>query len=151
MARPQLYFPQLQPLYDRIGDLGIPLIRVATGVILMPHGAQKVLEWFGGNREGAAKFFSGLGLEPAMPLVWATGLVELVGGLLLALGLFTRVAGAAIFVVLTVAWYVVHLKSGFFWTRGGIEYPLLWSLVALGFAFAGGGKYSLDERLGKEI
>jgi putative oxidoreductase len=153
MARLQLYFPQLQPLHDRLADYGIPLIRVAAGLTLVPHGMQKIFGMWGGSMEGTARFFSSVGLEPGLPLAYLTGFTELIGGLCLALGLFTRVAGAAVFIMLTVAWYTVHLKNGFFWTRpgGGIEYALLWSLVALGFAFAGGGKYSLDEKLGKEV
>jgi putative oxidoreductase len=152
-TKPQLYFPALQPLYDRVAEYGVPLIRVAAGLILVPHGMQKIFGMWGGNINGTAAFFSKFGIEPALPLAYLVGFTELIGGLLLALGLFTRVAAVAIFVMLTVAWYKVHLVNGFFWTRpgGGIEYALLWSLVALGFAFAGGGKYSLDAKLGKEI
>lgn len=152
-AKPELYIPALQPLYDRVAEYGMPLVRVAAGLILVPHGLQKVFGMWGGNIVNTAGFFAKVGLEPALPLAYFTGLTEIVGGLCLALGLFTRVAGAAIFILLTVAWYKVHLANGFFWSRpgGGIEFALLWSLVALGFAFAGGGKYSLDAKLGKEF
>lgn len=151
--KPQLYVPALQPLYDKVAEYGMPLIRVACGLILVPHGLQKIFGMWGGNIQGTAAFFERVGLVPGLPLAYLTGLTELIGGLALALGLFTRVAGVAIFILLTVAWYKVHLVNGFFWSRpgGGIEFTLLWSLVALGFGLAGGGKYSLDARIGKEF
>jgi len=150
-SRPQPYFPALAPLTDKLSEYAYPLIRIVAGLTLAPHGCQKLFEWFGGNRVGTAALFSKVGLEPAMSLVYLTGSIELIGGLCIALGLFTRAAGAVVFVMLTVAWYKVHLVNGFFWTKLGIEYPLFWSLVMLAFAFGGGGKYSLDEKIGKEI
>jgi putative oxidoreductase len=50
-----------------------------------------------------------------------------------------------------VAVFMVHLGNGFFWTKGGYEYPLLWGIVALGLVFGGSGKLSVEERLGKEF
>jgi putative oxidoreductase len=149
--RLQPYFPALTPLTNSLSGYAYPLIRVIAGAFLMPHGAQKLFEMFGGKTDFYVQFFSKLGLEPALPLVYAAGSVEFFGGLLVALGLFTRFAAAACFVMLTVAWYTVHLTNGFFWTKAGIEYPLLWSLVMLAFVFGGGGKLSLDHKLGKEI
>ena len=72
------------------------------------------------------------------------------GGLLLALGLFTRLSAAAITVLLLVA-LTVHLPNGFFWNEGGIEYPLLWAILTASFVIRGGGAYSLDAAIGKEI
>jgi len=127
------------------------LIRVVTGLFLMPHGAQKLFGAFGGNPEATANFFRKIGIEPAATMVAAVGVVEFFGGLLLALGLLTRPAAAAIFVMLTVSWVKVHLANGFFWTSGGYEYPVLWSIVVLGFAIRGGGEYSIDRQIGKEF
>ena len=149
--RPALYVPGLAPLYARLQDYAYPLIRVITGLCLMPHGAQKLFEWFGGNRAATAGFFSKLGIEPALPLVYLVGAVEFLGGLLLVIGLWTRPAAATVFVVMMVAVFKVHLGNGFFWTKGGYEYPLLWGVVALALAFGGAGRMSLDARLGKEF
>ena len=64
-----------------------PLLRLVTGLLLVPHGAQKLFEWFGGNTAGTAAFFSKFGLEPALQLVYLTGAIEFFGGILLAIGL----------------------------------------------------------------
>ena len=72
------------------------------------------------------------------------------GGLLLALGLATRPVAAVVAVFLATA-ATVHLGAGFFWTGGGWEYPVLWTLLALHFALRGGGRYSLDRAIGREI
>ena len=54
-------------------------------------------------------------------------------------------------IVMAVAVLQVHLGAGFFWTSGGFEYPLLWGVVALAFAIRGGGRYSVDALIGREI
>jgi putative oxidoreductase len=149
---PHPIVPALAPLYARLSHLSYPLIRAATGLILMPHGAQKLFGWFGGyGLEGTGGFFSqSMGLEPG--LFWAAlvGGVEFFGGLFLVLGLLTRPAALAVATVMAVA-ITVHLPNGFFWTSGGYEYPLLWGLVALAIAFKGGAELSLDRALGREF
>ena len=147
----QLYIPALAAHYEKVQGYAYPLIRIITGLCLIPHGAQKLFEWFGGNRTATAGFFSKLGLEPAMPLVYLVGAVEFFGGTLIAIGLLTRPAAVATFIVMMVAVFKVHLGNGFFWIKGGYEYPLLWGVVALGLVFGGSGKLSVDERLGKEF
>lgn len=147
----QLYVPALAPLYEKVQGYAYPLIRIITGLCLIPHGAQKLFEWFGGNRAMTAGFFSKLGMEPAMMLVNLVGAVEFFGGILITIGLLTRPAAVAVFVIMAVAVLKVHLGNGFFWTKGGYEYPLLWGVVALGLAFGGSGKLSVDEKLGKEF
>ncbi len=147
----QLYVPALAPLYQKVEGYAYPLIRIITGLILIPHGAQKLFEMFGGNRAATAGFFSKLGIEPALPLVYLVGTVEFFGGILIMIGLWTRPAAALVFVVMMVAVFKVHLGNGFFWTKGGYEYPLLWGIVALGLVFGGSGRQSVDEKLGKEF
>ncbi len=151
-THPHPIVPALAPLYARLSHLSYPLIRAATGLTLMPHGAQKLFGWFGGyGLEGTGGFFSqSLGLEPG--LFWAAlvGGVEFFGGLFLVLGLLTRPAALAVATVMAVA-ITVHLPNGFFWTSGGYEYPLLWALVALAIAFKGGAELSLDRALGREF
>ena len=80
----------------------------------------------------------------------ALGSLEFFGGILLALGLFTRPLAAAVVVFMAIA-VLHHLPSSFFWPDGGVEYPLLWGVVALSFAVRGGGRYSFDAKLGREI
>jgi putative oxidoreductase len=147
----QPYFPALAPLTAQLSDYAYPLMRFWVGATLAPHGCQKLFEWFGGSRAGVAAIFTKVGIEPALPLTYFVGTCELVCGLLVAFGLFTRAAAAVAFILLSVAWYKVHLVNGFFWTKFGIEYPLLWSVMMLGIAMRGGGRLSLDAKLGKEI
>jgi putative oxidoreductase len=79
------------------------------------------------------------------------GIIEFFGGACLALGFLTRIWAAAIVIFMAVAVIHVHLGNGYFWTKGGVEYPLLWGLVALGFFLYGGGKYSIDRAIGREF
>src|SRR5262245_54188348 len=105
----QLYVPALAPLYAKLEGYAYPLIRIITGLCLIPHGAQKLFEWFGGNREATAGFFAKLGIEPALPLVYLVGTAEFFGGILLLIGFLTRPAAVAIFIVMMVAVFKVHM------------------------------------------
>jgi putative oxidoreductase len=129
------------------------LVRVASGLILMPHGAQKLFGWFGGGGlDGTGQYFEqNLGLAPGLLFAGLAGLTEFVGGLLLALGLLTRLSAAAVSALMAYAVFAVHLPNGFFWTSGGYEYPLLWGLVALAFVVRGGGKASVDHLIGWKV
>jgi len=127
-----------------LSPLADPLVRVAAGLMLVPHGAQKLFGWFGGyGIEATGQFFATkLGIPASLALV--AGVVEFFGGLLLALGLATRPVAALVFGLMAVAVVKVHLPAGFFWTDGGYEYPLLWGIVALSYVIRGGGRYSVD-------
>jgi putative oxidoreductase len=143
--------PALAPITEALCPYAELMVRVAAGLLLVPHGAQKLFGWFGGHGiVGTGEFFaSKLGL-PAFVAVLA-GLIEFVGGLLLAVGLATRAAAALVAGLMAVALVHVHLPKGFFWTEGGYEYPLLWGIVALSFVIRGGGRFSLDALIGREI
>lgn len=143
--------PFLSPIYAALSPLTDPVLRIAAGLFLVPHGAQKLFGWFGGHGLSATgQFFqTKLGLPAGIALV--AGLIEFFGGLALALGLLTRPAAALATGLLLVAAVQVHLGAGFFWTAGGFEYPLLWGIVTLAYAIRGGGRYSIDALIGKEI
>ncbi len=147
----RLIIPALGPLYGSLSGLSYPMVRFFTGLFLMPHGAQKLFGWFGGNIDGTAGFFAKIGLEPALPLAYLVGATEFFGGLFLAIGFLTRPAAAAIAVLMAVAVFKVHLANGFFWNSGGYEYPLFWGLIALALAFRGAGALSLDKAIGREF
>jgi putative oxidoreductase len=66
----RLIIPALAPLYGKLSGLSYPIIRFFTGLMAMPHGAQKLFGWFGGDIQGTAGFFSQIGLEPALPLAY---------------------------------------------------------------------------------
>lgn len=151
--QPRLIIPGLGSLYSGLAPLGYPLIRFFAGLILMPHGAQKLFGLFGGGGVGGtATFFSEqLGLNPGVFWAVLVGGTEFFGGLFIAIGFMTRPAALGVFVLMMVAVFMVHLPNGFFWTQGGYEYPLLWGLVALAIVFRGGGRLSADRALGREF
>ena len=151
-SRNTLIVPALDRVYSATGDLAEAGVRVAAGLFLLPHGLQKLFGWMGGyGLEATGQFFeSQLGFANGLLAALAAGSVETFGGLLLALGLGTRVAAAAIAGLLLVA-ATVHIPAGFFWTNGGWEYPALWAMVALMFVARGGGHFSLDRLIGREI
>lgn len=123
------------------------LLRVALGLLIFPHGAQKLLGLFGGNGFTATTgYFSAQLGVPA----WLTALVvvsEFAGGLLLVVGLLGRVAALAVIADMVGAIALVNFNSGFFWTNGGVEYPLLIIVVALAVVIRGSGAFSVDRVL----
>jgi putative oxidoreductase len=143
--------PAIAPLTQALSPLAEPLLRATTGLLLVPHGAQKLFGWFGGyGIEATGQFFAAkLGLPPALALL--AGLIEFFGGLALAVGLLTRPAAALVAGMMAVAVFGVHLGNGFFWTSGGFEYPLMWGILALSFVVRGGGRFSLDALIGREF
>ena len=143
--------PALRPLTEALSPLAEPLVRATAGLLLLPHGAQKLFGWFGGyGVESTGQFFAAkLGLPPALALI--AGLIEFFGGIALATGLATRFVAGLVFGLMFVAIVQVHLGNGFFWTSGGFEYPLMWGLIALSFVIRGGGRYSLDAVIGHEL
>ncbi len=147
-----MLFPALGRVYAATGGLAEAGLRIAAGLFLVPHGAQKLFGLFGGyGLEATGQFFqTQLGFANGFLAALAAGSVETFGGLLLALGLLTRPAAAAIAALLLVA-MTLHLPNGFFWTAGGWEYPVLWAAVALFFVVKGGGRFSLDRIVGREL
>jgi putative oxidoreductase len=130
-------------------DVGILLLRVTVGLALAAHGSQKVFGWFGGyGPDGTGQFLETLGFRPGRRHALAAGVVELAGGLLLALGFMTPLAAALIASVMVVAAATVHWKNGFFITSGGFEFNLVLGVAALTIAFSGPGALSLDHALG---
>lgn len=150
--RTPLLVPALGRIYAATGDLAEAGLRIAAGLFLVPHGAQKLFGAFGGyGLEATGQFFeTQLGFSNGWLAAFAAGSVETFGGLLLALGLATRAVAAAVAGLLIVA-MTVHLPAGFFWTSGGWEYPALWAAVALYFTAKGGGRFSADRLIGREI
>lgn len=140
--------PFLAPLERALAPYAWPVVRIAAGVMLIPHGWGKL---FGGGLAGTAEAFAGMGLTPAMPLATYIGVLEVFGGLCIALGLLTRFWAAQVVGFMAVAAFYVHWPNGFNWTKGGFEYPLFWGLVALAITFRGGGLLSLDRRIGREL
>lgn len=130
-------------------EIGILLLRLTVGLTLAAHGAQKLFGWFGGpGLEAAGQGLASLGFHPGRRHAFTAGVVEIGGGLLLALGLFTPAAAAIVFSVMFVAAVSAHVRQGFFITNGGYEYTLVLGLAGLATAFTGPGLLSLDALFG---
>ncbi len=130
-------------------SVGLLILRLVVGLTLAAHGAQKLFGWFGGyGIAGTGQFLEQLGFRPGRLHAAQAGIVEGVGGLLLAVGLLTPAAGAALVAVMLVAAVSVHIKGGFFAQGGGYEYTLVLGAAALALAFTGPGPISLDQALG---
>lgn len=145
--RRRLLVPRLGGLYEALAPYSYTLIRVALGLILLPHGFNKL---FLDDAVPTSRNFVAFGW--AYPLAWAyfIGVVEFVGGILLALGLFTRLAALAVTVEMGVISFAV-LWPNWAWGRRGMEYALFMGIVALAIFLRGGGQHSLDQVLAKEV
>ena len=133
-------------------DLGILLLRLTVGLSMAAHGSQKVFGWFGGyGPDGTGRFMEALGFRPGRRHALAAGFAEVVGGVLLAIGLFTPLAAVLIASVMVVAAATVHWKNGFFITSSGYEYNLVLGAAALSLAFTGPGTLSLDHLAGLAV
>jgi putative oxidoreductase len=151
MTAPRPYVPAFSGIYAAFDPIALPLLRLVTGLILVPHGCQKLFGWFGGaGFEKFTGFFDKMGWHPAAFWVALVALTEIVGGLLLAFGFLTRFAAAAIMIFMINAVWATSAK-GFFWTQGGMEYSLLIGVVALVFLIKGAGRFSVDYALGREL
>jgi putative oxidoreductase len=129
-------------------DTGLLILRVVLGLLLVGHGSQKLFGLFGGHGpEGTGGFFHSIGFRPGRPMALVAGASEAGAGLLLALGLFTPLAAAAVVGTLFVA-SSVHWKNGLWGQNGGFELPLFYAVTAVVLAFTGPGAYSLDNAVG---
>jgi putative oxidoreductase len=125
-------------------DLGLLLLRLTAGGFLLPHGLGKLFGWFGGpGLSGFATELRGFGLPASTPLPLLLAAMQTLAGLCIVLGLCTPVAAAlgAGFLAFTAA---LNRGRGWFWMRGGMEYPLLWTATLLALVLLGGGQWSLD-------
>ncbi len=132
-------------------DVGLLVLRTAMGGILFVHGAQKLFGWFGGGGiAGTAAGWEKIGFRPAEANVVAAGLGTAGGGALLALGLATPAAGAAVAGTMAVA-AEMHVPGGFFAHEGGVEYVAFLGVAATAVAIAGPGELSVDALLGHRL
>src|SRR5579859_4908973 len=128
---------------DRLQPFALLVMRVALGIIMIAHGSHKV---FGGLHH-FSQAVSGMGFPAWMAYVAA--FTELLGGLLVLAGLFTRAAAFAICIDLVVAIWKVHLHNGLIGTpdHPGFEFPLAAAALAFALIFFGGGSIAIDHML----
>ena len=120
---------------------GLTVLRVVLGIVFLAHGAQKLFVFGFG---GVAGLLEGLGVPAPGLFAVVVTVVEVVGGLALILGLFTRVAAIMLAVDMLVATLTAHLSNGFFAQNGGYEFTLLLLAASVALAVAGPGEAALD-------
>jgi putative oxidoreductase len=146
----------LKKMFATTNDILPLILRLTLGVVIFPHGAQKLLGWFGGYGFSATmQAMTGMGL-PAV-LVFLVIMAESFGALGLIFGFLTRFSAFGIGMVMLGAIATVHAKVGFFmnWTgqqQGeGFEYHLLVTGIAIALLIRGGGAASVDGVLQKRF
>jgi putative oxidoreductase len=133
------------------------ILRVMLGVVMFPHGAQKLLGWFGGfGFAGTMGFFTDKMHLPAV-IVFLVIMGESFGSLGLILGFLTRFTAASFLLIMLGAIAMVHWPNGFFMNWAGkqagegFEYHLLVISMSLALLIAGGGKWSVDGAIAKKL
>jgi putative oxidoreductase len=127
-------------------------LRLVVGLTFVAHAVPKFFGvWGGGGIQATADTFDQIGMRPGRFHAWLAGLAELGGGLLIAVGLVTPVAAAALIAVMTAAVVTVHLRNGFFNAHNGYEYNLVIAAAAFALAGTGPGEWSLDNALGIDL
>ncbi len=128
---------------------GYALARVWMALLILPSGWEKVFD------NGAARIAAGnvlkTGFYPPMFWAWVVAYLELVGMIMLAVGLLTRPIAFMFFVEMAVITITIQMPNGYFWTSRGCEFALLLTVISYAFVMGGGGKYSLDRRIGREF
>lgn len=145
----------LETLLETKNDISATILRITLGLVIFPHGAQKLLGWFGGYGFGGTMqhFTENMGIPYLFALLAI--LAESFGALGLIVGLGTRIAALGVGATIGVAAFMGHIQHGFFmnWfgkqAGEGFEYHLLVVGMALALVVSGGGKWSLDRLLSK--
>ena len=117
----------------------LSVLRIVTGLLFLEHGTGKLLG-FPPSDHVASTVFSLIGIQ---------GVLELVGGFLILIGLFTRPVAFILAGNMAVAYFMAHAPKSFFPTINGGQLAILFCFVFLYLVFAGGGKWSVDEQLAR--
>ncbi len=123
-----------------VGAIALGVARLGVGLLFAEHGAQKLLGWFGGlgGPGRTAALYSQMG---------AAGVLELFGGLLVAIGLFTRPVAVVLIGEMLYAFTTVHLPRGGSPMQNQGELALLYACAFVAFAGLGAGALSIDDQL----
>jgi putative oxidoreductase len=144
----KLIFPGLAGFYAATAPIASTLVRIVVGAMFLMHVSVKFKI---GAAAVAANIMAKNGLEPAIAFAYAAMVLETVGGVCLIIGLFTRFFAAALAIEMLIALLAVHFPKGYAAGGGGYEYVLLIGVVCFVIAMRGGGPYSVDAKIGKEL
>lgn len=150
----RLLIPALGPFYAAAAPIAAALLRVAFGLTVVTHGAPKLLGTSHGSMADPMAGSTGLigtvlGLPFAPQLALFVALLETFGGLAVAFGFATRLVAPMLAVQM--AAICVALGPTYPWIDRGVEYPLILGFIALWIALQGGGRWSVDRLLGREL
>ena len=145
---PRPVIPALGRYYRFTSDLAYLIVRVTAGLFLLPHGWGKVSV---GAQAVATNVLARRGIEPALFWAYTIMILETLGGIMIAVGLFTRPVALLLFVEFLVIVFKAHLPAGWSPATGGAEFVSMWCLIFLAILLRGGGPWSLDRKLGMEV
>jgi putative oxidoreductase len=144
----KLLYPTLAGYYDKVLPVAETFVRIVVGIMFLMHVSVKFKIGAGAV---AANIFAKNGFEPALAWAYMTMFIELVGGVCLIIGLFTRFVAAVLAIEMIIALLFVHLAKGYAAGGGGYEYVLLIGAICFLIAIRGGGPYSVDRVIGKAL
>jgi putative oxidoreductase len=144
----KLLYPGLAGFYETMLPIAETFVRIVVGIMFLMHVSGKFKI---GADAVAANVLAKNGIEPAILWAYVIIFLESVGGVCLIIGLFTRFIAAALAVEMAVALLFVHLPNGYAAGGGGYEYVLLIGAACFAIAIRGGGPYSLDRVIGKQL
>ena len=128
-------------------NLALLVLRLCLGIVFVAHGLQVAFGLFSGSGiQGFANMLAGMGFKPSIFWSYLSAYTELIGGLCLILGIFTRFAAFSILIFMLVAVVKVHLTKGFFIQAGGYEYNFVLIAICLALMLAGPGKFALIKK-----
>ena len=127
-----------------LNTTGASILRVVVGVVFVAHGWRKIMAGF----DAVSSSFDAAGIPAPLPAAILVAIVEFVGGVLLILGLKTRLAVIPLAITMAVAMTVVHLKNGFFLPEG-YEFTLVLLAALITLGLVGPGPLSVDRFLGR--
>jgi len=140
----------MKKIFQTNDSPALTITRVMLGLVLFPHGAQKLLGWFGGyGFSGTMGFLTGMANLPWI-LAFMVIIIEFFGALALIFGVGTRIVSVAIIALFAGIIFTTHGQNGFFmnWagTKAGegFEYHLLVIAMAISLLIGGAGKWSVD-------
>jgi putative oxidoreductase len=124
----------MKPVLGRFAEPAYALLRIVSGLLFALHGAQKLFGAFGGQQ------------VPMMSQVWFAGAIELIGGILIAVGLFTSIAAFIASGEMAVAYFQAHAPNGWNPLANQGELAVLYCFIFLYMAARGGGRWSIERR-----
>jgi putative oxidoreductase len=147
-SEPKPIFPALGRYYGFTSDFAYLIVRLTVGLMLLNHGWTKATVMGGANLAG---YLAKLGIEPSVPFAYVVMFNETIGALLIVFGLFTRPAAVLLIIEFIVLILVVHAPRGYGMAVNGVEFPLMWMLMLIVILLRGGGPFSVDRKIGKEL